>query len=80
MAYEFYGKPAEDTYRDRTVLSQALIKCTIDSLQLEYGDYKNYVANLKSNLKEDLLKQERSFNSRLLNAKAQKGKRNGPFN
>jgi len=72
VAYNFYGKPADDTYEDRSVHSPPLINCTFDSLKLEYGGYKNYVANRKIALKEEFVKKEASIKARMLAATANK--------
>ena len=44
ILFSFYGKERSGTYVGRTITSPALISCTEESLSLEYGGYKNYVA------------------------------------
>ena len=45
--FPFCGKERSDTYAGLTVTSPALMLCTAESLSLEYGGYKNYVASSK---------------------------------
>ena len=45
--FSFYGKGRSDTYVGHTVTSPALMSCTEESLSLEYGGFKNYVASSK---------------------------------
>ena len=42
ILFSFCGKERSDTYAGCTVTSPALISCTEESLNLEYGGYKNY--------------------------------------
>ena len=47
ILFWFYGKERSDTHASHTITSPALISCTAESLSLEYGEYKNYVASSK---------------------------------
>ena len=47
ILFSFCGKERSDTYAGCTVTSPALISCTEESLNLEYGGYKNYEASSK---------------------------------
>ena len=47
ILFSFCGKERSDTYAGLTVTSPALMSCTAESLSLEYGGYKNYVASSK---------------------------------
>ena len=44
ILFSLHGKERSDTYAGCNVTSPALIPCTAESLSLEYGGYKNYVA------------------------------------
>ena len=73
-AFDFYGKPAEDDYEGHKSYSPLLLNCTLDSLKLEYGGYKTYVATRKNKVKGELELQLRSLNAKLICANAQKYK------
>ena len=45
ILFSLYGKERAHTYAGHTLTSPALISCTTESLSLEYGGYKNYVAS-----------------------------------
>ena len=70
--YEFYGKEKTDIYEDHRVTSSALISCTAESLNLEYGGYKNYVDKLKKKEIEALCKEEQRLSTQLRLAEANK--------
>ena len=73
-AFDFYGKPAEDDYEGHKSYSPLLLNCTLDSLKLEYGGYKTYVATRKNKVKGELEWQLKSLNAKLICANAQKYK------
>ena len=73
-AFDFYGKPAEDDYEGHKSYNPSLLNCTLDSLKLEYGGYKTYVATRKSKVKGELELQLKSLNVKLICANAQKYK------
>ena len=73
-AFDFYGKPAEDDYEGHKSYSTSLLNCTLDSLKLEYGGYKTYVATRKNKVKGELELQLRSLNAKLICANVQKYK------
>ena len=72
--FDFYGKPAEDDYEGHKSYSPPLLNCTLDSLKLEYGGYKTYVATRKNKVKGELELQLKSLNAKLICANAQKYK------
>lgn len=74
VAFDFYGNSAKDTYQGRTVLSNPIIDCTNESLQMEYAGYKNYVTTRKIALRAELSREEKSAKAKLLNAEADKRK------
>ena len=74
IAFDFYGKPAEDDYERHKSYSTPLLNCTLDSLKLEYGGYKTYVATHKNKVKGELELQLKSLNAKLICANAQKYK------
>ena len=43
VAFEFYGDSKEDIYEGCTKISPTILKCTKESLQLEFAGYKSYV-------------------------------------
>ena len=51
--YNFYGNISKDTYQQRTIESQALINCILESLTLEYSGYKNYVDSRKKQITKE---------------------------
>ena len=73
-AFDFYGKPAEDDYEGHKSYNPPLLNCTLDSLKLEYGGYKTYVATRKNKVKGELELQLKSLNVKLICANAQKYK------
>ena len=73
-AFDFYGKPAEDYYEGHKSYSPPLLNCTLDSLKLEYGGYKTYVATSKNKVTGELELQLNSLNAKLICANAQKYK------
>ena len=73
-AFDFYGKPAEDDYEEHKSYSPPLLNCTLDSLKLEYGGYKTYVATRKNKVTGELELQLKSLNAKLICANAQKYK------
>ena len=58
ILFNFYGKPLQDSYEGRTVVSPALINCTQESLALEYKHYKEYVISRRNDLSVELLAKE----------------------
>ena len=73
-AFDFYGKPAEDDYEEHKSYSPPLLNCTLDSLKLEYGGYKTYIATRKNKVKGELELQLKSLNMKLICANAPKYK------
>ena len=73
-AFDFYGKPAEDDYEGHKSYNPPLLNCTLDSLKLEYGGYKTYVATRNNKVKGELELQLKSLNAKLICANAQKYK------
>ena len=73
-AFDFYGKPAEDDYEGHKSYSPLLLNCTLDSLKLEYGGYKTYVATRKNKVTGELEWQLKSLNAKLICANTQKYK------
>ena len=73
-AFDFYGKPAEDDYEGHKSYSPLLLNCTLDSLKLEYGGYKTYVATCKNKDRGELELQLKSLNAKLICANEQKYK------
>ena len=73
-AFDFYGKPAEDDYEEHKSYSPPLLNCTLDSLKLEYGGYKTYVATCKNKDRGELELQLKSLNAKLICANEQKYK------
>ena len=73
-AFDFYGKPAEDDYEGHKSYNPPLLNCTLDSLKLEYGGYKTYVATRKNKVTGELEWQLKSLNAKLICANAQKYK------
>ena len=78
ILFDFYGKPLQDSYEDRTVASPALINCTQESLALEYKHCKEYVINQRNDLSAELLAKEKSVKRKLgwLKVDATKNKKN----
>ena len=70
--FSFYGSGRSDTYTSLTVTSPALISCTTESLSLEYGGYKNYVASSKKSKIVELETEERKITAKLSLVKANK--------
>ena len=73
-AFDFYGKPAEDDYEGHKSYNPPLLNCTLDSLKLEYGGYKTYIATRKNKVKGELELQLKSLNMKLICANAPKYK------
>ena len=73
-AFDFYGKPAEDDYEGHKSYSPPLLNCTLNSLKIEYGGHKTYVATHKNKVKGELELQLKSFNAKLICENAQKYK------
>ena len=74
IAFDFYGKPAEDDYGGHKSYGPPLLNYTLDSLKLEYGGYKTYVANCKNKVKGELELQLKSLNAKLICANPPKYK------
>ena len=72
ILFSFYGKERSDTYTGCTITSPVLISCTADSLSLEYGGYKNYVALSKKNKIVELEMEARKIKAKLSLVKANK--------
>ena len=72
ILFSFYGKEWSDFYAGRTVTSPGLISCTDESLSLEYGEYKNYVASSKKSKIVELETEERKITAQLNLVKANK--------
>ena len=78
ILFNCYGKPLQDSYEGRNVVSPALINCTRESLALEYKHYKEYVISRRSDLSVQLLVKEKSIKRKLdwLKVDATKNKKN----
>ena len=74
VAFDFYGNSAEDNYQGHKSFILALLRTTKESLQLEYGGYKNYVSSRETAVQNELQAKIKSLETRLLNANAQKYK------
>ena len=72
-AFDFYDKPADDNEGHKSY-SPPLLNCTLDSLKLEHGGYKIYVATHKNKVKGELELQLKSLNAKLICANTQKYK------
>ena len=72
ILFSSYGKERSDTYAGCTITCPALISCTEESLSLEYGGYKNYVASSKKNKIVELEREERKITAQLSLVKANK--------
>ena len=72
ILFSFYGKEKTDVYEGHSVTSPPLITCTAESLNLEYGGYKNYVATMKKKAIEALETEEQNLQSQLRLAEANK--------
>ena len=72
ILFSFYGKERSDTYAGRTIACPALRSCTEESLRLEYGGYKNYVASSKKSKIVELERVERKITTQLSLVKANK--------
>ena len=72
-AFDFYDKPADDNEGHKSY-SPPLLNCNLDSLKLEHGGYKTYVATHKNKVKGELELQLKSLNVKLICANAQKYK------
>ena len=70
--FSSYGKERSDTYAGCTITCPALISCTEESLSLEYGGYKNYVASSKKSKIVELEREERKITAQLSLVKANK--------
>ena len=72
ILFSFYSKEKSGTYAGHTVTSPALISCTADSLSLEYGGYKNYVASSNKSKIVELEREERKITVKVSLVKANK--------
>ena len=72
ILFSFYGKERSDTYAGCTIACPALRSCTEESLRLEYGGYKNYVASSKKSKIVELERVERKITTQLSLVKANK--------
>ena len=72
ILFSSYGKEMSDTYAGCTITCPALISCTEESLSLEYGGYKNYVASSKKSKIVELEREERKITAQLSLVKANK--------
>ena len=72
ILFSSYGKERSDTYAGCTITCPALISCTKESLSLEYGGYKNYVASSKKSKIVELEREERKITAQLSLVKANK--------
>ena len=72
ILFSSYGKERSDTYAGCTITCPALISCTEESLSLEYGGYKNYVASSKKSKIVELEREERKIMAQLSLVKANK--------
>ena len=72
ILFSSYGKERSDTYAGCTITCPALISCTEESLSLEYGGYKNYVASSKKSKIVELEREERKITAQLSLVKANK--------
>lgn len=74
VVYHHYGNPKEDSFEGRTITSAPILKCTKESLQLEYAGYKNYVCTQKKEKAIQYSNIEKGAKSRLALAEAKKYK------
>ena len=75
--FQFYGTSKEDTYLGHKVFATGLfIGATKESLELEYGGYKNYVSNRKNVLREKFNSKKKALTTHFNNIKADKNKSN----
>ena len=72
ILFSSYGKERSDTYAGCTITCPALISCTEESLSLENGGYKNYVASSKKSKIVELEREERKITAQLSLVKANK--------
>ena len=72
ILFSSYGKERSDTYAGCTITCPALISCTEESISLEYGGYKNYVASSKKSKIVELEREERKITAQLSLVKANK--------
>ena len=72
ILFSFYGKERSDTYAGCTIACPALRSCTEESLRLEYGGYKNYVASSKKSKIVELERVERKITTQLSLVKVNK--------
>ena len=72
ILFSSYGKERSDTYAGCTITCPTLISCTEESLSLEYGGYKNYVASSKKSKIVELEREERKITAQLSLVKANK--------
>ena len=72
ILFSSYGKERSDTYAGCTITCPALISCTEESISLEYGGYKNYVASSKKSKIVELEREERKIIAQLSLVKANK--------
>ena len=75
--FQFYGTSKEDTYQGHKVFATGLFTgATKESLELEYGGYKNYVSNRKNVLREEFNSKKKALTTHFNNIKADKNKSN----
>ena len=74
--FQFYGTSKEDTYQGHKVFATGLFTgATKESLELEYGGYKN-VSNQKNVLCEEFNSKKKALTTNFNNIKAHKNKSN----
>ena len=75
--FQFYGTSKEDTYQGHKVFATGLFTgATKESLELEYGGYKNYVSNRKNVLRVEFNSKKKALITYFNNIKADKNKLN----
>ena len=75
--FQFYGTSKDDTYQGHKVFATGLFTgATKESLELEYGGYKNYVSNRKNVLREEFNSKKKALTIHFNNIKADKNKSN----
>ena len=72
--FNFYGKTQNDVFEGHRTLSPSLLSCTQKSLKMEYGEYKNYIAQLKIDFKQKLVSEEAKIKTSIIQTSAKKYK------
>ena len=72
--FKFYGKTQDDVFDGHRTSSPALLSCTQKLLKMEYGGYKNYIAQLKIDFKQKLVSEEAKIKASVQQTSAKKFK------